>query len=128
MENTRLTITEKPVDTFASDLVVYFAAQRKDMPPVCDPKVEDRVKTAHELGDFSGKMDEELLYYPDGDTKEKKSGGRRILVLGMGKEEPDTDPTDFLDILRRLGGNTAKACEKTKAKTLVVCIPHMAQP
>ena len=126
MKNTRLSVTEKPVDTLASDLVVYFASRRKDMPPVCDPKVEARVKNAYDLGDFSGKMDEELLYYPDGDTKEKHRGGRRILVLGMGKDDPDNDPADFLDTLRRLGGNAAKACEKTKAKTLLVCMPRMA--
>ncbi len=127
METTRLTVTEKPIDTIASDLVVYFATKREDMPPVCDPKVEDRVKKAHELGDFLGKMDEELMYYPDVDTKEKKTGGKRILVLGMGKAEPEKDLADILDNLRRLGGNTARACEKTKAKTLLVCVPHIPQ-
>jgi leucyl aminopeptidase len=45
METTRLSVTEKPVDTFESDLAVYFAIRQKDQPPSCDPAVKPRWKT-----------------------------------------------------------------------------------
>ena len=125
MENTRLSITEKEIDALASDLAVYFAVQQKKKPPACDPAVQPQVKNAYALGDFAGKKDETLLYYPGGGTAKNPSGSKRVLVLGMGMADDRKDVPVFLDTLRRLGGSIARTCEKTKVKSVAVCLPHL---
>ncbi len=125
MKDTRLSITEKPVDPLDSDLVVYFATQRTEMPPSCDMAVTALVENAYALKDFSGKADEELLYYPLAGTKTGFTGARRILVLGLGMADTQTPDPVFFETLRKQGGNIAKTCEKTKAGSLVVFLPHI---
>jgi leucyl aminopeptidase len=126
MKDTRLSITEKPVDTLDSDLVVYFATQRKEMPPLCDTAVKALVKNAHALGDFTGKADETLLYYPLAGTRTDSAGARRILILGLGTADTLKLAPEFFETLRKQGGNIAKTCEKTKTGTLAVCLPQIS--
>jgi leucyl aminopeptidase len=127
METTQLSVTEKPVDTIESDLAVYFAFRRKDQPPSCDPAVKAQVENAFALNDFTGKTDDQLLYYPAAENREKKTGGKRILVLGLDMTKPFKDIPGFLETLRRRGGDIAKACEKTKTATLSVCLPQIPE-
>ena len=125
MENTRLSVTEKPVDTVESDLAVYFAFHRKDKPPSCDPKVKAPVDNAIALKDFTGKNDDHLLYYPFPDNRQAKAGGKRILVLGLETADSGKELSGFLETLRKRGGDIANTCEKTKTGTLSVCLPRI---
>lgn len=125
MKITRLIVTEKPVDTLDSDLLVYCAAQVKDQVPSCDPAVQIQVEKAHNLGDFDGKPDQSLMFYPPGNNGTKDVKSKRILVMGMGKPEPEKEMPEFLDRLRKLGGSIAKKCEKTKAAILTVRLPDI---
>jgi len=125
MENTRLSVTEKPVDTVESDLAVYFAFHRKDKPPSCDPKVKAPVDNAFALKDFTGKNDDQLLYYPFPDNRQAKAGGKRILVLGLETADSGKELSGFLETLRKRGGDIANTCEKTKTGTLSVCLPRI---
>jgi len=125
MENTRLSVTEKPVDTVESDLAVYFAFHRKDKPPSCDPKVKAPVDNAFALKDFTGKNDDHLLYYPFPDNRQAKAGGKRILVLGLETADSGKELSGFLETLRKRGGDIANTCEKTKTGTLSVCLPRI---
>jgi leucyl aminopeptidase len=83
------------------------------------------VENAFALNDFFGKTDDQLLYYPAAQNREKKTGGKRILVLGLDMTEPLKDIPGFLETLRRRGGDIAKACEKTKTGALAVCLPQI---
>lgn len=128
MKTTRLTVTEKQVKTIASDLLVYYLVQpkeKKKKAPQCDALIRQRVNTAFDLGDFSGKEGETLMYYPSpkGKTTVKAS---RILVMGMGKIEQETDLSKIYETLRKLGGSLAGTCKKTNAKTISVCLPDIA--
>ncbi len=125
MKNKRLALTQKPVDTFESDLVVYFAFHQKDSPPLCDPTVQAQVENAFALNDFTGKTTDQLLFYPTPADSPKKTGGKRILVLGLETEEAQKNISGFLDTLRKRGGDIAKTCKKTKTITLVVCLPQI---
>ncbi len=95
MKNKRLALTQKPVDTFESDLVVYFAFHQKDSPPLCDPTVQAQVENAFALNDFTGKTTDQLLFYPTPADSPKKTGGKRILVLGLETEEAQKTFPDF---------------------------------
>ncbi len=114
MKNKRLALTQKPVDTFESDLVVYFAFHQKDSPPLCDPTVQAQVENAFALNDFTGKTTDQLLFYPTPADSPKKTGGKRILVLGLETEEAQKNISGFLDTLRKRGGDIAKTCKKPR--------------
>lgn len=125
MENTRLSVTEKPVDTIESDLAVYFAFYLTDKAPSCDPAVKAPVENAFALKDFTGKNDDQLLYYPSLGNRQANAGGKRILVLGLETADTRKEISGFLETLRKRGGDIAKICEKTKTGTLSVCLPRI---
>ena len=56
---------------------------------------------------------------------EKKTGAKRILVLGLGDIKKEKDRCTALDRLREAGGKLAKACEKVKAKDMVIRLPEI---
>jgi len=123
MKTTRLTLTQKPVENIDADLLVFCAAQEKDKAPLCDPFIKDPVEKAFELKDFSGKTEEQLMFYPPTVTTKKNIMARRILVMGMGKIEKEKDLSQAFDLLRKIGGSIAGVCEKIKAKDITVCLP-----
>ena len=137
MKTTRVTTTDKPVDTFETDLLVYLATQIKGKAPLCDKAVMAPVKKAFELGDFKGKEGEQLFYYPAAPGKKKQPAAKRVLILGLGKietppeseanAEPEAknDEAMTCDTLREAGGHLAKACEKIKAREIIICLPTL---
>ncbi|MCP3945164.1 MAG: leucyl aminopeptidase [Desulfobacteraceae bacterium] len=125
METTRVTTTDKPVDSFETDLLVYLATRIKDRAPRCDKAVMAQVKKAFDLGDFKGKKGEQLFYYPQVPAKEKQSSARRILVLGLGEIAPQEDGAMVCDTLREAGGHLAAACKKIRAKEMIICLPSL---
>jgi leucyl aminopeptidase len=128
MKKTRVTTTDKPIDSFETDLLVYLAAEVKDKMPQCDTAVRAQVKKAFDLGDFKGKTGEQLLYYPLAPNKNKKSSAKRILVLGLGKIDPKKDVTEAWETLREAGGHIAQVCEKAQAKDMIICQPDFLIP
>lgn len=126
MKTTRVTTTDKPVDTFETDLLVFLAVQKKDKKvPLCDKAVMDQVNEAFDLGDFKGEEGEQLFYYPPVSGKKTQAKAKRILVLGLGKIESEADMSVVYDTLREAGGNLALACEKIRAKEMVICLPPL---
>lgn len=129
MKTTRVTTTDKPVDTFETDLLVYLATQKKGkQAPFCDKAVMDSVKKAFDLGDFKGEEGEQLFYYPLVLGKKAQVKAKRILVLGLGEIESEADICQVFDILREAGGNLALACEKVNARQIVICLPLLDIP
>ncbi|MCK5837050.1 MAG: leucyl aminopeptidase [Desulfobacula sp.] len=127
MKTTRITVTEKEVQKIAADLLIYCLAQpeqKKKKAPRCDALIQKRVNTAFDLGDFSGKEDETFMYYPSSEGK-TTTKARRIMVMGMGKIEQETDPSTVYETLRELGGSLAGVCKKNNAKTITVCLPEI---
>jgi len=125
MTHTRWSATKKPVTAIESDLAVYFAFHRKDTPPICDPAVQNRVEHAFALKDFTGKNEDQLLYYPVPETGRIKDKSKRILVLGLDPADVQKDISGFLETLRKRGGDIARVCEKTRAGALAVCMPQI---
>jgi len=125
MKTTIMTTTDKPVDSFETDLLVYLATQIKDKAPQCDKAVMAQVKKAFDLGDFKGKEGEQLFYYPAAHRDKKQPNAKRILILGLGKIELEKDGAMVCDTLREAGGHLAKACEKVRAKDMIICLPAL---
>ena len=123
MRKDRITTTTKAAESFKTDLLVYLAVEVKGKAPLCPKAVNSEVKQAFDMGDFKAESGEELLFYPQA---RKKTGARRILVLGLGAVNKEKDKHAALDSLREAGGKLAKACEKVKAKDMIVCLPELS--
>nr|WP_321401981.1 leucyl aminopeptidase [uncultured Desulfobacter sp.] len=124
MKKDRITTITKAAETIKTDLLVYFAVEKKGKMPVCDAVVQRQVKKAFELNDFSGKAAEQILFYP---TEQSKISAVRVLILGTGPVNKEKDEGDALDMLREAGGQVAKVCASVKAKDVVICLPSSKQ-
>ncbi len=128
MKTTRISVTEKKVQTIAADLLVYCLAQspkkNDKTAPKCDALIRPQVKKAFDLGDFSGKDGETFLYYPSLKGKSAVKA-HRIMVMGMGEINGETDSSKVFETLRELGGRLAGTCKKVNAKTISVCLPDI---
>ncbi len=112
-----LTLSTVQPGEYAGDLLVYLVREAKKGAPACpDPEVATLVKRAHAAGDFNGKEGQSLLFYPEQAGRKKRS--RRILVLGLGKEELSRE------LFRKAGGSAASLAMKGKSKNLLVVLPE----
>ncbi len=116
----KLTVVQTAPQQCKSDLAVYFVRQgEKKKAPAChDREVDAMIGRAFAAGDFAGKEGETLLYYPAGDGK--KNGATRVLVVGLGKEQPGRET------VRKAAGVAVACAVKTKAVRLLLVAPELA--
>ena len=106
------------VADYQGDGIVFFIRQPGKGKISCGkaaPRTE--IEQAFKVGDFLGKEGQSLLVYP---TVKKGRGPAvaRILVVGLGKDEPDRET------LRKAGGTAAREFIKTKARRIMVVLPE----
>jgi len=126
MKNSELIVTNKNLNKFDGDLLVFFASKKyktKKKEPICDDLVKSRVANAYKLGDFEAKEDQIFLYYPEYDNKNEKVSAKRVLILGLGHIQKDNDNDLNRELFRKAGGNIAKVCTKLKAKNIMINFP-----
>jgi leucyl aminopeptidase len=116
-------VIEDNVEDFNGDLLVFCVYQAKEG-GLCHGPMEKQVQKAVEVGDFSGKEEETLLFYPLHGMELSLAGVKRVLVLGLGDPSEQEEPGGVRDLFRRTGGVIAKQCEKLKAQTLMVTLPE----
>jgi leucyl aminopeptidase len=121
MEATKVTVSTKDISACSDDLLVFCIAQPESGLPVCDERLQPLLVSAIELGDFSGKSNEVLVLYPG--TGTGLFAARRIMIVGMGKNENPADSDNLRENLRGIGGTIARQCEKLKAATVAVSLP-----
>ena len=120
MKTTRVIVSEKAANLQASDLLVYFSPARENALPKLPAPVAGPVKTAFELGDFSGKEGETLQFYPHADTV----NSARVLILGLGKAGKRNELNALGERVRKLGGELAGICKRLKAESLTLAMPR----
>lgn len=105
---------------YDGDLLVYLVRQSDKGSPRCGSKAVDRVvRQVCELGDFSGKEGEHLLFYPEKVEKDNPVA-KRILVVGLGKEAFSRE------LFRKTGGTIASQAMKMKVCELLLVLPDLA--
>ncbi len=110
---------------FQGDLLVFCVNQAETKEKiVCHHLVENQVRAAFDLGDFSGKEGQTLVLYPFSGTGLTDVRAARILVLGLGDPSDQTEPGGVRDLFRRAGGTIARQCEALKVATLMVALPE----
>ncbi len=105
---------------FKGDMIVYFVSKPKKGAPTCaDDAVQQVINRACAAGDFKGKEEQMLLFYPPPEASRKQLVSR-VLVVGLG-------PTDKLnnESFRKAGGTVSTAALKTKARKLLVVVPEI---
>ncbi len=125
MKQTRVITSQKAEWSVDSDLLVYCLAEYKKQAPKTDAIINESVKNVYDLKDFTGKIKQTILLYPPFKSGKKQVKAKRILVMGMGEFKQETSLADQYETLRQIGGEIAKACAKTKAKTLTLCLPSI---
>ena len=123
MESTKVTVSARDVGACREDLLVFCVAQPEKGLPVCEEKLRSLLAGAIELGDFTGKANEVLVFYPSV-TNIEGFTARRILIVGMGKTGETTDSDGMRETLRGIGGTVARQCEKLKAASVALSMPE----
>ncbi|SLM30308.1 putative cytosol aminopeptidase [Desulfamplus magnetovallimortis] len=146
MKTTKVMVSEKKIEQYDGDLLVCFVPEAVDGELVCNPLIQKEVSRAHEYGDFSGKTDKTLLFYPDIGESKSSLNARRVLVTGIGKPfgqgdekdkkrgsaSVDEKETDFgklcaiREAFRQAGGTVSKVCSTVKASKIMVTVPEIA--
>ncbi|HBI15279.1 MAG TPA: leucyl aminopeptidase [Desulfobulbaceae bacterium] len=106
------------------DLLVCFAAQVEGKIPAGQGgQVSAMVRQAWQVGDFSGKVEETLFWYPPRPARAKVQGieAQRVLVVGCGKVEEE--PAKQREQLRLAAGTAASRARKVKAGSVLAVLP-----
>jgi leucyl aminopeptidase len=116
--------TARDPETTRVDLLVCFAAQVEGKTPLgLGGQVADMVRQAWQAGDFSGKAEETLFWYPPRPAKGRAPAiqARRVLAVGCGKVEQD--PGRQRELLRVAAGTAANQARKVKAGSVLAVLP-----
>ena len=137
MKTTKVMVSEKKIEKYDGDLLVFCLAEAKEGPIACNPFIREPVSRAQEYGDFSGKLNETLVFYPDQVLAEEGLSAKRVLIIGIGKPAANdaTDPKHPVDLgamdddlresFRQVGGTIAKTCAEVKAKKIMIVLPEV---
>ncbi|MEN8188606.1 MAG: leucyl aminopeptidase [Thermodesulfobacteriota bacterium] len=121
MERTKFSLSEKPLEAYDGDLLVYCVYQPKKGRLRCEHKAVSMLINRSRAGEeFKGKEGEQLLIYPAMMTGKVALGARRLLIIGLGKKEKESDRNLRRESWRKVGGLAAKAAAKLKAADLAV--------
>ncbi|CAG37333.1 leucyl aminopeptidase [Desulfotalea psychrophila] len=108
--------------SFAGDLLVFPLGEKPEFSG--DMKeIANIYNKLEATGDFSGKDGEAVLLYSS-QLKKSICGAERILLLGLGKGDKDSDLQR--DLLRQTGGLVAQKAAEIKATEVLVVIPTLA--
>ncbi|MBU0485749.1 MAG: leucyl aminopeptidase [Proteobacteria bacterium] len=116
-----ITVTAKTSQQYSGDMCVYFVRQldnKKTMPVSQDKEVQEIIKRAYDVGDFFARAGETVLHYPGPGTGAKPAkSARRILVVGLGKDDLDRE------VFRLAGGTASATALKKKAYEFMAVLP-----
>lgn len=125
MGTTKITATSKEIETYTGDLLVICVEQPEKGLPTCHEKVQPLLIAALELNDFTAKLGNTLLIYPRL-LQESALVAKRLMLIGLGKAFEKKDEDSLREICRKVGGDIAKASEKVKASSVMVCLPTLS--
>lgn len=105
-----ITVSNKKMSDFAGDvLAVLLSPQPDGTLVVADPAVKACLAKAQEAGDFSGKIDEILVVYP-----EKGLACKRLVFVGLGDKKIGREE------MRKAGGLIGKKAMELKGNSLAI--------
>jgi leucyl aminopeptidase len=122
MKNTRIIISNKDFHKYSGSLAVVLIDEQKNITSFLDKQIKRKIKKILNLGDFTGKKDEQLLLYMDSARSKGTGSAERLLLVGFGNSA-ESDRSVLLDALRSSGGIIAQTAKKIKADDLMVVLP-----
>lgn len=125
MDTIKISATNKDVGKYTGDLLVLCIEQPEKGLPGCDERVQPLLLVAAlELGDFTAKISNTVLIYPQL-LKESAVSAKRLMLIGLGKTYERTDRDSLREMCRTVGGDIARQCEKLKATGIMICLPEI---
>ena len=125
MENTNVVISKKKVKEYAGELLVTFVAQGKKGEIIGDLLFEATLKSLQHFKEFTGKKEEYFQIYPAIGQPKGPLQCQRLLLIGLGDLATLSDPNEFFELLRTVGGLIASQCKKNKIETVGINIPEL---
>ena len=122
MDFTQFMVASEDLGEGDCDVFVSCLAQFEKEVPACDRSIGNLVKQAFQVGDFSGKSGEQILFYPEFGQLDGIRA-KRIAVFGIGKIAAKTTTAEIREMVRKLGGGIAGLAEKVKASRIMVRLP-----
>ncbi len=122
-------ITKRDPENYSGKLLICFIEQTKEKQPSLGlTGLNKMLKQAWTMGDFSGKADEKLFFYPPATTgKAQALSVDRVLVIGLGEQEKEQRANR--ERLRVAGGIAAgEACRLKAEEALAILPEHMSLP
>ena len=112
----KIKVSKTSSQKFSCDMLMYFVRQHAKKAPACsNSQVQEEIDLAFTAGDFIGKGEQSLLFYP---RLGKDCAAKRVLVLGLGKDELNGE------MFRTGGGRIAKVVQGTKAGKIIIVLPE----
>lgn len=123
MKKTQFMIEPELPAAFDGDLLVYCREQAEKSFNKFGKSLGRFLRNAATLGDFSGKSNEVLMYYPNQDASLEKIRAKRVAFCGIGKISKETSSIEIREMLRSCGGEVARVAEKVKAARIMLVLP-----
>lgn len=123
MEFTQFTVTAGDFRKFNGDILVSCFVQSDTGFSECDETIRNPLQKAFQLGDFSGKSGEQLIFYPENADIHSEIQAKRVAICGIGKIVKKTAAAEIREMLRKVGGEISKLAEKVKASQIMIRLP-----
>jgi leucyl aminopeptidase len=122
MSITKIQFSGKKIENDTSPLIVFVVGMSAKKKPIGDAAIKKSLGKLSRLGDFSGKKDETLLFYPPA-HESTSLRAERVLLCGIGEIENKEDKQVLAERLRSAGGSIAKQAGKVKSSKISIVVP-----
>jgi leucyl aminopeptidase len=106
---------------YSGDLLVFPMEEDIAHPGEFGKEMNQVVQQIWETGDFKGGKDQIFLFYPSVVGQGKAVAAKRVLLVGLGKQ--DDAPDVRREQLRLAGGTVAKQAALVKAREMLIVLP-----
>jgi len=122
MNETKIVVSGKSFEQYRGSLLAIITNEDKYLPFCTDKILKKQLTKMFDTGDFSGKKNELILFYPAVDKRQDSISAKRIVQVGTGNLSTESQPV-INEILRGVGGLIAQNAEKTKSEDIAIVLP-----
>jgi len=124
MKLANVVVSTKQIDNFTGELFVIpvWIGGNEELKSGAD--FDALLEVVRGLEEFTGKNEESLLFYPSQATGISPIKSKRVLLVGLGKEDKISEEYEIREQLRVFGGIIADYCKKAKIETVGIKFPE----
>jgi len=124
MELANVVVSTKQISDFTGELFVVPVSIGEKEELKGGDDFHALLEVVQGLKEFSGKDEESLLFYPSQATDILPIKAKRVLLVGLGKDDKFYEEHEIRERLRVIGGTIADYCKKAKIETVGIKVPE----